>query len=338
MTVAVVGGGVAGTSVAWALARRGAAPLLLEAERRGTGGASAVPAALLNPYRGRAGHAHPEDVAGLEATLRWADALRSRGLDPGLHPGGVLRIPTSARQARSWARRAWHDGTASASWWTAEVVPEPYHAPFGALRVRHGGWLRPYRWLAALAHALRQDGGRLRQPARVVGCEERARSVRLRLASGDTVDAEHVVWCVGAHACPDARAPAFEARAGDVATLDGAPPFPCPVAGPTYGIHEGEETAFVGGHHRAPDETPADAGTRLRDWFARAVPALAAASVRETWHGVRAHAADARPVVLDLSPRSHVVGAFGGRGFLCAAHVAERFAEALVARRAAAGP
>ena len=145
--VAIVGGGVVGLSLARALARAGAGVTLFE-RGQPTGdaapwpsdGASALPIALVNPWRGRKGAAHPDDRAGLDATWRWADELRAEGFDPGAERRGVLRVPTSERQARAWRERA--DAEPSLTWLDAGTVPDAVHAPFGALRVEDGGAIR----------------------------------------------------------------------------------------------------------------------------------------------------------------------------------------------------
>jgi glycine/D-amino acid oxidase-like deaminating enzyme len=62
---AIVGGGVMGLSLARALAQRGREVTLYSAGERGAEGASALPVALLNPFRGRTGRASAEDRSAL---------------------------------------------------------------------------------------------------------------------------------------------------------------------------------------------------------------------------------------------------------------------------------
>src|SRR5690606_11412044 len=82
--VAIVGGGVAGLTLAYELVRRGASVVLVDAgastgasagEPAVRAAASLVPAALLNPHRGRTARARPGDMAGLEAFWRLARRL-----------------------------------------------------------------------------------------------------------------------------------------------------------------------------------------------------------------------------------------------------------------------
>ena len=339
--LAVVGGGVAGLSLARAAARAGTAVTLLERLEAGgdpaTGRASALPAALLNPWRGRKGAAHPDDRAGLATVRRWSGELVAEGLDPGATLSGLLRIPDQERQARTWRERAEAEEDASRdaslAWWPPAEVPAPYHAPYGALWVADGGWLRPALWLDALEASARTLGTNVRFGAEVATLE-RTREGPWRVRNPDGVElcaAETVAVAAGAHTLPAARVdgaavawPDWIRTRGDVVILEGGPAFPWPLAGGTYGVSDGAH-AWIGGGHRPPDAPPIDEPERLRDAFAWAVPGLERASVASTWSAVRAKRPDARPDVREVAPGLWTFGAFAGRGFLCAAHEAERW-------------
>ncbi|HEX7022971.1 MAG TPA: FAD-dependent oxidoreductase, partial [Trueperaceae bacterium] len=58
----IVGAGIAGCTLAYELCKRGRRVLLLEAGLAGREGASGVPVALANPYRGRSARASPNDL------------------------------------------------------------------------------------------------------------------------------------------------------------------------------------------------------------------------------------------------------------------------------------
>jgi glycine/D-amino acid oxidase-like deaminating enzyme len=336
--LAIVGGGVAGLSLARAAARAGASVVLLERSPAGDGagwpvpdGASALPAALLNPWRGRKGDAHPDDVAGLAAVGRWAEELAAEGLEPGAVRGGLLRIPDAERQARAWRERA--ERESSLTWWPASEVPAPYHAPHGALRIGNGGWLRPADWLAALAASARTRGATLLRETAVQRLDRTVDGPwRLRDAAGaELVAATIVAVATGAHAAPSATVggaavawPDWRRTRGEVVTVRGGPAFPWPVAGGTYGASAGD-VAWIGGGHRPPDDVAGGDPERLRDAFAWAVPGLEGARIASVWSAVRAKRRDARPEVREVAPRLWTFGAFSGRGFLCAASEAERF-------------
>lgn len=322
---------MAGLSLARAAARAGASVRVFERAAVGAGGASALPAALLNPWRGRKGDAHPDDLTGLATVRRWAAELIAEGREPAVHLAGLLRIPGSARQARGWRQRAATEP--SLAWLEPTRVPPPYHAPFGALRVRDGGWLEPDRWLAALTGSARALGAEVRTGVAVSRLSGRA-AAAWRLAGVDgapLATASTVVVAVGADAAPaatfDGRElpwPTWIRTRGEVITLEGGPAFELPVAGGVYGASLGDR-AWVGGGHRPPHEDDPDAPANLREAFAWSLPGLASARIAGAWSGVRAKRGDARPSIDERAPGLWTFGAFAGRGFLCATSEAERW-------------
>ncbi len=344
--VAIVGAGIAGLSLADALARRGRTVRVLEAGRIGAQGASALPLALLNPHRGRSGRAHPDDLAGLAAFWRRDARLRADGFDPGAERSGVLRVAASAAQADRW--RALAASVDTASWLEPPAVPAGVRAPHGALLVPDGGWVDPPRLLAALARSAAARGADLVEGARVVGVGrvDAADPTDGFRGDGMTRLARAVVLCVGADADAGLPIPDLTRLEGDVITLAPAEPLPHPIAGGVYGgtrsdpTGSGAPVAAVGGNHRTPatatgarDDAEHRATARaLRDRFARSVPGLADAEVVAHWRGVRAKRPGHRPWTVERAPDVWFLGAFAGRGFLCAAAEAERLVERLDAR------
>jgi glycine/D-amino acid oxidase-like deaminating enzyme len=232
-----------------------------------------VPAALINPHRGRSGKARPQDVAG--ATAFWAliqDLEASVG-PSGAHPSGVLRLADNARQARNWQKLV---GTV---WLEPGEVPPEYHAPFGAMLVPGGGWLRSAELLTSLAAGVRAAGGRVLHGAELVGVEPRigaeratgavatALTVKLRQAGAaglgaaglgaSSVDpaATRYVTCralivaTGAWQPAELRLPRLELVWGEARTLALGFTPSLPLAGSVAAaFHDG--LAFVSGGHR----------------------------------------------------------------------------------------
>lgn len=239
--VAVVGGGVMGSTLAYALARRGARVTLLERAPAGSGGASAVPAALLNPYRGRSARATGADLAALRATWALVAELEAAGYRTGAVRSGVLRIASSPKQARLWAQRP------GVRWFGPDAVPGRvarggFHTPFGGFVAREGGFVLPSRYLAALRAAAAARGAALRTACEVLAVEapQRGGPYTLRTAAGPLV-ADAVALCVGAHALPPlpagaAAPPELTHVAGEVVTfaLGALPSYP--LAGAVYGL------------------------------------------------------------------------------------------------------
>lgn len=340
--VAIVGGGVVGLSLARALARVGASVTLLERARASSdaapwpsAGASSLPIALVNPWRGRKGAAHTDDLAGLATTWRWADELRAEGPATGAERSGVLRVPGSERQARSWRERAGHEPTLR--WLDADTVPDGVHAPFGALRVDDGGAIRADAWRTALAASARRAGASLRTGATVTRLDRDGAAWRVATAEAGEHAATTVILSLGADPPPLVRSADgppwpdwIRTRGEEVAVAVAGPPLP--IAGGVYAASEGTRT-WVGGGHRPAERDDPDAPAKLRAAMAWSVPGLADGEVAAVWSGVRAKRAHARPVVEPWRDGVWIVGAFAGRGFLCAAWEAERFAAAWRAGR-----
>lgn len=338
--MAIVGGGVMGASLARALARAGHAVTWWAPD---PDGASAVPVALLNPYRGRSGRAHPDDLAALRVTWRWAEELHDAGLAPGAHRSGVLRLADGERQARAFGEVPGLRRLA------ADALPAPFRSVHGGAWVAEGGWIDPRAWLAALARDAAAHAA-ARMPHRVVAIE-RVRVTRGRVARGRAARGSAGCWrltgddgatslhdrvlvATGAAPWPAGwtralgEPPAFERLAGDVVPTR-LPAPAVPLAGASYvgSVRDdrGVAVAAIGGHHRPPGPAPEDAARRLVTNLSWAWPELEEAQLRTeaAWWGVRAHGEGNRPQLREVAPGAWWVGALAGRGFVVAAAVAE---------------
>lgn len=333
--VALVGGGVMGCTLAYALARRGVSVTLLERAPAGAAGASGVPVALLNPHRGRSARASDFDLGALRAMWALVDEIAAGGFDTGVHRSGVLRIASNARQARRWAKLP------GVRWFGPENAPEElsrsgFHTPFGGFIVPAGGWLEPRRWLGALTRAARARGAQVIRGCEVSGVSRLPEGYGLTTSRGE-LRAAAVVLCTGADALPtdlpvgSAPLPEIARVAGEVVGLRVATPPFFPLAGAVYGAWA-EGAFYLGGNHRPAGTLDEDAPAQLQragSWF---LPALGGAAPLSSWSGVRAKTEDNLPVVLELSPNLWFAGALAGRGFLCAALLAGALAEGLARR------
>ena len=325
--VALVGGGVAGCSLALAAARAGAAVALFDAGDDAHR-ASAVPAALVNPYRGRAGRATLDDRLGAARTWSWAAALAAEGLASGAHPSGVVRVADSARQARSWRGRP---GTTS---FGPDVEPASgrWRAPHGGIVVPSGGWIDPPRWLAALRRAAEARGARWHDDARVEALERRGDGrwqLRARAAADVAADPfDLVALCLGAN--PPGALPHVPVapQPGTVALLPGHLPAR-PLAGAVYAATVGSPERYGLDPRRAygaigggdPDRAEDGAGLLAAvTWTLPREPG----PLQGNWRGLRARGPDPAPQVEALGPGVWWFGSFAGRGFLRAALEAER--------------
>lgn len=314
----IVGGGVAGCTLAFELSRS-CRVRLLERGRVGEGGASSVPVALLNPYRGRSARASELDLAGLRAVWGLVSELEGLGLDHGVRWSGIIRIASSAKQAKIWQKRE------GVQW--LETVPEPYHAPFGGFLFPGGGWLEPRRFLHALLMGAEARGAEPLEGCRVEGLHPEKGGWVLETSHGE-MRSRTVVLCVGADPNPALPLPPLERFAGDVIGLKVADELPYPFAGAVYGAQV-ENHLYLGGNHRPADETDPTAPGQLQragGWF---LPMSRDAPHLSTWTGVRAKTEDNTPLLEELAPGLWFFGALAGRGFLCSAFFSRRLAARL---------
>ena len=340
--IAIVGGGVMGSTLLYLLAARGLPVTLFEGGKLGERGASGVPVALLNPYRGRSARASPFDLESLETMWQLVDELAASGYETGVYRTGVLRVASNAKQAKAWRKRAEGAGVTGnetlanetlankVRWLEPDEVDTGYHAPFGAFVALQGGWLEPHVWLQVLVQAAQQRGGTALEGHEVTRLKPGMHGTTLHTTAG-SFSAAQVVLCSGTGLTLGQGALGLGHVAGEVIGLElGAPPpvLPYPLAGAVYGAARGR-TFYLGGNHRPAAQTDDTAPAQLQragGWF---IPALQSAQLGSVWHGVRAKTPDHQPIVRQLGPGLWFAGALAGRGFLGAAQVARTVIAAL---------
>lgn len=335
--VLVAGAGIAGTSLAFELAKRGISSLVLDAAG-GAPTASRMPAAVINPHRGRTAKATALDLAGARATLSLAARLEDAGHESGVHAGGVVRVAASVRQAEAW-RRLSREGASLEPFGPGELGPT-LNAPFGGVWVLGGGWVEPSRLLAAL----RQAAGGLATfspGTRLLGYRRdgHGKSPLVCTTSAGEVVSRHLVLCLGAYDPEVARLPrlkferggALRARIPSRAHVPvlgaGLAPGVRAVAGPVCAVAVSADEVVVTGGHVGPDEAIDHAGLLAAAvWY---LPAVADASVVETFSALRARRPSGVPVARRLAPDVYLFGGLGGRGFLVGPLLARRLATRL---------
>ncbi|MFC4427579.1 FAD-dependent oxidoreductase [Deinococcus navajonensis] len=208
--VVVIGGGVAGASVAYFLGQAGLQVTVVDA---GMHAASHVPSALVNPVRGQSGGVDPRALAGL--TLTWAllRDLEAQGLQVPHGRKGVLRpVPddrTRVRFDRNLPPELAHH------WLSPAFAPAPLATGWAhVLSLPQGGWLDG----AALCRALLAASGAEVARDRVTAWDART----VTLGSGVTWDTEAVVWCGGSVGAGWAALEGTH-RMGTLLTLDHTP-------------------------------------------------------------------------------------------------------------------
>lgn len=340
--IAIVGAGVMGCQLAYALSKHYQV-MLLEAGEIGRQGASSLPLALLNPLRGRSARMQSLDWAGLRAMGSLEPTIKQHAV----YHTGVLRIASNARQAKTWRKRLQEYADRIAlTWLEPNEVPSHYHAPFGALLVEEAGYVVPARLLANLLEAACVQGAQIWDNARVLAIQQDTVKTKHAL-----IQAEHIFLCVGADpqglALAKAASSDLERMAGEIVSLSADVSLDYPLAGAVYGAQH-QQRMYVGGNHRPAKllneqsfreqslseeqvigQAAREAAQHLQQsagWF---IPSLLQATRTDIWTGVRCKTKGALPRVVSLTPRLHFVGAMAGRGFLCSAYVAQEIARTL---------
>lgn len=358
----VIGAGLAGASVAAALARRGWQVEVLDAAATPAAGASGLPAGLVLP------HVSADDSprsrlsrVGVSLMLQQAAALLQHGQD--WQVSGVLehRVDKLAALPSGWpaAGRDWSAPAPvelSTAPWAQDMrpgVPSLWHS--------RAGWIKPARLVQAW---LAQPGVRFRGRARIEALRPGAAGWELLDAQGDVLahasqlvlanagDAPRLLR--GLHdtgwACRLLPPPALQGLRGVLSwglmaslTDAGLPPFPVNgLGGLIPGVPTDEGRAwYAGATYEAAEAPTPDAGHHgvNYDKLCRLLP-VAGRTLADEFHGarfrawsaVRYAAADRLPLVGPLetgpSPRLWISAAMGSRGLsfamLCAELLAAR--------------
>ncbi|MFE0332206.1 FAD-dependent oxidoreductase [Streptomyces sp. NPDC003753] len=331
--VAVVGGGVAGLSTAWEVARGGRSVAVLEAGRLAegvTGYTTAKLSALhslvyqrLRRTRGADG-ARLYGRSQLEAIGRAAELVDELGIDCDWETAPAFTYATDhdrVSELRAEAEAAREAGL-PAEFVTDTDLPFPVA---GAVRVADQVQFHPRKYLLALAEELARGGGQLYEHTRVVGLHE-GEPCRLTTEAGHTVTARDVV--VATHYPIFDRAMLFARLSPRREVVLTAPidagraprgmyitPEENTRSIRTTPYQDGTRLLIVTGEHFTPGTS--DTGehlTRLADWATEHFGPL---EFRHRWATQDNDSSDTVPLVGLLHPASrhtYVATGFGGWG------------------------
>jgi len=182
----ILGGGIAGSSLAYLAARAGHVVTLLDA---GQHASSSVPSALINPVRGQGGQVVARGLEGMDFTWALVDDLERMGFQVPHARDGVLRPVPDEKTFDKWQPRI--PAELSHRWLEISGLTDQnlQNHWYRVLEVTGGGWLDG----AAFTRALREASG-----ATIIhGMATQWTSRSATLEDGSIFEADRVVWCGG---------------------------------------------------------------------------------------------------------------------------------------------
>lgn len=348
--VLIVGGGVIGCAVAWALSSEGLRVELLEREQLASG-ASGAAAGMLAPLCEaeepgpfvdwmRRGH------AALEALC--PELVEQTGVDPEWVRSGALRVARSEAEAEVLSARAGTFADVGARWLDgrelSDVAPALAPGLDGALYSPIEAHVRPPLLVRAFARAAELRGARLRPGVAALGLlREGERVVGVSTSTGD-VRADHVVLCsgwVGSDELagePAARLPLTPVR-GQIVSLDPMHPGLGPILwdDAIYLVpkRDGRLVAGATTEHVGADRRVTASGVKqLLGAATSLVPELSLAGFVGAWCGLRPDTPDHLPLVGPIGGLEGLVVATGHyrNGVLLSAVTARMVADGILGK------
>ena len=357
--VAVVGAGLAGSSVALHLAELGVRVALIEAHVPGWG-ASGRNAGHVVPYRDldRAFAALPDrGEAFLELLREGGDIVytlaEKHGIDCDAVQGGYLQaahreplVPAAERKADKWRKRGFAVRFVDRDEIAKLTGSEHFH---GGTFAEHGGRVNPFRFTRGLVMAATRAGASVFAHSPVESV--RSEGLRWRVATaGGSVLADRVVVCTNGYTTQ--LVPEL-ARAWCPLVAFGLAlkPLPDPIRASVIPSGASMSQFPTGFHPTVVDEhgriissllpspiRPQSSGPPLRwlqRWLHRVFPQTkgAALEVDAHWTGSMAWSPDELPRIFEVSPGLHALTCFSGEGNVIAPLLGRHLAEALARDR-----
>src|SRR5262245_20480972 len=204
--VIVIGGGIAGVSIAWHLARRGKRVHLLERQNFGAEASGGLAGLLTTTADGQEDGPYAElSRLGLDATLRAVAQLESEtGVDVELSSHPLLRLASddpSCRMLRDFSQRP--SAAADGEVWLDEsdlrkLLAELAPRIKGAILLPQARHLNPRQFMAAMLEAARRSGVVEHCPVEAVSLLRRGNTIEGIIdSSGRRRFADHVIVANG---------------------------------------------------------------------------------------------------------------------------------------------
>ncbi len=325
----IVGQGLAGSLLAWALQRRGQRVLVLDDGHRSA--ASTVAAGLLNPITGQRLVKGPEVDECLPAAQGCYRELERELQRPLFHPLPIWRLFQGERECQAWEKRradpAYQDYLGA----PLPLMDSPA-APLGGFVQRHSGYLDTRALLAGMRERLQAMGCWRQEAVDYRQIVPGAQGVVYR-----DLSAKRLIFCEGWQARHNpwfADLPLAPSR-GTILTLHSDAPWPSVILNQGRWLmpRGGGEYRLGASYDRERLEAAPDSEeiAALRQQLLRWFPAAPDYRITAVESAVRPNTRDKRPLlgVHPQYPGLGVFNGFGSRGSLLIPWHAERMAERL---------
>jgi len=326
--VIVVGGGVAGASCAWSLAREGLSVVLIERDGIASHASGAAAGMLLPLAESEgAGPLREWGLRSLERLRSLCPELRERtGIDPEYVASGAMRVCASPDGARALEARARALARHGCEWLDAGAAraaePQLSTALTGALWSPREAHVRSPQLVRALVAGALQLGARIEVGVSVEGfLRDGDRVVGVRTSAGDRSSAR-VVLCSGAWAVSAGewlglgRTLPIEPVRGQILSLDAPTPRlgPIVLGDDAYLVPKRDGSVVVGASEERVGfdcRVTAEGVGALRAAAPQLVPALEKTRFRGAWAGLRPATPDGLPLIGALPEAPGLVIAAG---------------------------
>jgi glycine oxidase len=327
--VVVIGGGVIGTAIAYNLALQGVKATILE--RRHDGGhASMASAGMLHPIERPDSPAPFNQLSALSFALfpdLAADIHERTGVDIGLRRSGWLRVALTeadADELRARFHTAEERGQ-DATWLTAgeALALEPALSPavLAGMLLPAGSQVYAPALLRGLTQASAALGATVRTGVDVAALLTRSDAVTgVRLSTGEHIEADHVVVAAGAWSARlladlNVALPVVPVR-GQILALHSTPAALHHIVfgADVYLAPKSDGSVVVGATYERvgfDDRLTAEGINFLLLHGTRAAPALANATFRAAWVGLRPGSPDGMPVLGNIAQWQNLTIATG---------------------------